>query len=67
MKVRVKELMENQGVETIPALHRLLKDKDVRISQRTLYDWRDGKPFQSDKLACVAKAIGVSAKWLIEE
>lgn len=66
MKVKMQELMDNLQVDTIPALHDVLTQNDAVISQRTLYKWFAGGPFQSEKLEEVAKAAGVKATWLIE-
>ncbi len=66
MRVKIQELMDIKEVDSIPALHELLTANEATISQRTLYKWFNGDAFQSDKLEEVAKAAGVSAKWLIE-
>ena len=67
MKVKIKELMDNLGLSTIPELYDYLNTRGAGVSQRTLYKWLQGEPFQSEKLAQVAKAAKVSGTWLIEE
>lgn len=64
--VNIEPLMQVLNAATIPALHEMLTENGATISQRTLYKWSNGGAFQSDKLEEVAKAAGVSAKWLIE-
>lgn len=67
MRVKLQELMTNLGQGSIPELYAYLNKRGAGVSQRTLYKWLAGEPFQSEKLAKVAKAANVSSTWLIEE
>lgn len=60
MNVRISKLIkETEDVETLEQLAVFLRDKkNVKISERTLYNWQDGNGFQSAKLDEIAKKLG---------
>ncbi len=65
LRVRIDKMIEDAAnVETIKQLAELLQDTQsvpfigVDISERTLYNWKNGKGFQSSKLSQVADKLG---------
>lgn len=56
MIVRVDELKEIAG--TWDKLIFQLRAKGVNVQQKTLFNWRKGRGFQSKKVEAVCKAMG---------
>jgi hypothetical protein len=61
-------LAKTPDVSNIPELYALLQKREVRVSRRTLYNWKSGTSgFNPNKLEQVAKVLGLEPKSIITD